>query len=225
MINWAVLHSAMTVADLQKWKACNDGYEALRDGMGWPKANLDDQDPNLTFTLRDVLEKGRGIEDAVWAMRCLPDGADPAVRIFAARCAARVCHLSDDPRVWEAIEAAVKFAAGDLDADGLAAARSAAMSVRSAAMSAMSAWSAADDAAWWSADDAARSAADAAMSAADADDAARYAAWSARSADDADDAAWSAAWSAQESDLIELLESPPDDPMAWVMAARQGVLR
>ena len=221
MINWAVLHSAMTVADLQKWKACNDGYEALRDGMGWPKANLDDQDPNLTFTLRDVLERGRGIEDAVWAMRCLPDGADPAVRIFAARCAARGCHLSDDPRVWEAIEAAVKFAAGDLDADGLAAARSAAMSARSAAMSAMSAWSAADDTAW-SADDAARSAADAAMSAA-------MSAWSAddaaRSAADADDAAWSAAWSAQESDLIELLESPPDDPMAWVMAARQGVLR
>ena len=221
MINWASLHSVMTVADIQKWKACNDGYEALRDGMGWPKANLDDQDPNLTFTLRDVLEKGRGIEDAVWAMRCLPDGADPAVRIFAARCAARVCHLSDDPRVWEAIEAAVKFAAGDLDADGLAAARSAAMSARSAAMSAMSAWSAADDTAW-SADDAARSAADAAMSAA-------MSAWSAddaaRSAADADDAAWSAAWSAQESDLIELLESPPDDPMAWVMAARQGVLR
>ena len=222
MINWAVLHSVMTVADLQKWKACNDGYEVLRDGMGWPKANLDDQDTGLTFTLRDVLERGRGIEDAVWAMRCLPESAHPAVRIFAARCAARVCHLSDDPRVWEAIEAAVKFAVGDLDADGLAAAMSAAMSAMSAAMSAMSAWSAADDAAWSAADDAARSAADAAMSAA-------MSAWSAddaaRSADDAAAAAWSAARSAQESDLIELLESPPDDPMAWVVAAMQGVLR
>ena len=210
MINWASLHSVMTVADLQKWKACNDGYEVLRDGMGLPKANLDDQDPNLTFTLRDVLEKGRGIEDAVWAMRCLPDGADPAVRIFAARCAARGCHLLDDPRVWEAIEAAVKFAVGDLGAAGLAAARFAArfaaesaagFAARSAAMSARSA---------------VRSAAEsAAMSAWSA---AESAAWSARSAR-------SAAESAQKADLIELLESPPDDPMAWVMAARQGVLR
>jgi len=126
-------------------------------------------------------------------IRRLETWNERTARLFAADCAESVVHLFEerypgDERPRRAIEAARRYARGEIDSAARSAARSAA-----------------DSAAWSAADSAARSAVWAAWSAADS--AARSAVWAARSA--ADSAAWSAArsaaWSAQTALLMEYL--------------------
>ena len=111
-------------------------------------------------------------------------------RLFAADCAEQVLHLferehSDDKRPRLAIEAARRFANGEIDRVDLAAAWAAAWAAASDAAGA-AAWDAASDAAW--------AAARAAW------DAARDAAW-----DAARDAAWAAARAAAREQQTALL--------------------
>jgi hypothetical protein len=129
-----------------------------------------------------VVRRARLLHETAWDAR--------TARLFAADCAENVLPIfererPDDDRPREAIEAARAFARGEMDRQGLAAARDAARAA---------AW-AAEDAAWaaaWAAEDAARDAEDAAWAAEDAAwAAARDAAWTAARA-----AAWTAAWTA-----------------------------
>ena len=125
-------------------------------------------------------------------------------RLFAADCAEQVLHLferehSDDKRPRLAIEAARRFANGEIDRVDLAAAWAAAWAAASdaawaAARAAWAAWDAAGAAAWDAASDAAWAAARAAWDA--ASDAA---------GDAASDAAWAAARAAAREQQTALL--------------------
>ena len=60
-----------------------------------------------------------GIEDAIWCLRVL-EGKDKEIRLFACDCAESVLHLYEkeypnDTRVRDCIEAARKYAVGEID--------------------------------------------------------------------------------------------------------------
>jgi hypothetical protein len=149
---------------------------------------------------------------------------DRVARLFAASCALRALPIyesvyPDDPRVGDAIAAAVLYANGVAWAAAGAAAWAAAgdaawAAVRDAAGAAAraAAWAAAGDAAWAAAGDAAGDAARAAAwdaARAAAWDAARGAAWDA-AWDAARDAAWDAVWGAQSAMLVQYLDGGGD---------------
>ena len=153
------------------------------DGTGWwlllnavGKTEADDE-PLALLTILD----SNGLDDCIWALRCLGPEHEHWVRLFARECASDVLHLWDAPQV-------VKDYLATGDESIRAAARDAAGAVARAA-----AWSAAGSAAWSAAGAAAGSAAWAAVGSA-----ARSAAWSA-ARDAAGAAARAAAWSATGS--------------------------
>ena len=133
---------------------CADRWAKLLKGLG--KTEADDKPLALTRIL-----KVNGLEDAIWALRCIDDQAQ--VRRYAVWCARQVQHLMTDPRSLAALDVADRHADKQATDEELAAAGAAAGAAARAA-----AWAAraARDAAW----------------------AARYAAWSA-SSDAAGDAA------------------------------------
>ena len=145
---------------------CEDGLETLLTYLG--KTEADDE----PLSIRTILESN-GVEDAIWALRAVDDHKRE-IRLFAADCAESVLHIyedahPDDDRPRKAIEAARRYANGEISEEELDAARKAARY-------------AAGDAAW--------AAGGAAWAAWDAVKAARGAAWDARKA--VENAAWDA---------------------------------
>ena len=144
-------------------------------------------------------------------LRRVETWTERTARLFTADCAESVVHLcGDDPRPWQAIEVARRYAHGEATEEALEAANAAAVDAAwdatmdaacaaAAAAARAAAWNAAKDSAWAAAMDAARAAAwNAAMDAAGA---------SARNAarGDARNAAGAAARAAQTARLLQYL--------------------
>ena len=190
----------VTLSALRKAGACVDGYNRLvrtLQGLGfteddaWRKNRLRfvHEDP---ISIRTILDSN-GIDDALWALRCIDNADnDKDVRLFAIWCARQVDHLMTDARSKTALDVAERHANGLATDDALDAAWAAASAAADAAASA-AVW----DAAWAAASAAAWAAASVAASAA-----AWAAAWAA-----ADAAADAAARDAQKNRLIEMLDA------------------
>ena len=189
--------------------ACTGRYRYLAKALGGIKA-YGREEPISLLQILDV----NGLEDALWALRAVPDdqtaARDKLARLFACRCV-RETPLGDGRVVWDlltdqrsrdAVEVAERYALGAASDDGLSAARGAAWAaVRDAARDASwdASWDAAWDAAWSVAWSVAGSAAWAT-----AGSAARGAAW-ATAGSAARGAAWAAARTAQADILREML--------------------
>ena len=190
---------SVTLPALRKAGACVDGYNRLVRTLQGLEFTCDDakrrnwlkfvhEDP---VSIRTILDSS-GIDDALWALRCIDNADnDKDVRLFAIWCARQVDHLMTDARSKTALDVAERHAHGLATDDALDAAWAAASAAADAAASA-AVW----DAAWA----AASAAADASASAA-ASDAAWDAAWAAA------DAAADAARDAQKNRLIEMLDA------------------
>ena len=157
---------------------CKDGWEKLLKSLSKTKP---DDDP-LTFS---QIAKSNGVDDTFWCLRALAEDKQYIARLIAADIAERVLPIFEkerpnDDRPRKAIEAARKFAHGEIDDKARAAARTAA-------------GEAAGEAAWDAAWEAARAAGAAAWAAAGT--AAGDAAWAAAGTA-AGDAAWAAAGTA-----------------------------
>ncbi len=210
----------VTLPALRKAGACVNGYNRLVRTLQGLEFTADDavrtnwlrfvhKDP---VSIRTILDSN-GIDDALWALRCIDNADDDKdVRLFAIWCARQVDQLMTDARSTAALDVAERHAYGlatddELDA-AVAAARDAAWAANRVAAGA-----AARDAAWDAASDAAGAAAWAANRVAAwaaARDAAWAAAWAASWAA-AGAAAWTAAWTAnmdaQKNRLIEMLDA------------------
>ena len=174
----------VTLSALRKAGACVYGYNRLvRAIQGKEFSDTDEaRETHLRFahkdhiSIRSILDSN-GIDDALWALRCI-EGADKNkdIRMFAIWCARQVEHLITDQRSKDALNVAERYANGEATDDEMATARAAARAAAGAAARA-AAGVAARAAAWA---------------------AAGVASW---------DAAWAAARAAQKNRLIEMLES------------------
>lgn len=168
---------ALTYDDVKAMRPCADGLRAATKAFG----GIDAWKSNPKG-IRDWIDAKIDFDDILWVY-CRDDVVDAkTLRLFAADCAQSVLHLfedkhPEDKRPREAIEAARKYAHGEITQAELAAARAAAWAAASAA------WPVERDAAraatWAAAWDAAEVAAEVAVRA----------------------AAWAAAW----ADILELL--------------------
>ena len=190
---------SVTLPALRKAGACVDGYNRLVRTLQGLEFTCDDakrrnwlkfvhEDP---VSIRTILDSN-GIDDALWALRCIDNADDDKdVRLFAIWCARQVDQLMTDARSKTALDVAERHAHGLATDDALDAAWAAASAAADAAASA-AVW----DAAWAAASAAAWAAASVAASAA-----AWAAAWAAA------DAAADAARDAQKNRLIEMLDA------------------
>ena len=193
----------VTLACLRKAGACTSGYNMVVRALQGMALSDDDMERETyirfahkdPISIRAILDSN-GIDDALWALRCIENAdKDRDVRLFAVWCARQVEPLMDDQRSRDALDVAERHANGDASDDDLAAA-----------------WAAALGAAWDAALDDARGAARGAAFAAArgaAWDAARGAARGAAFAAEwaaACGPAWDAARGAQKDMLIKMLE-------------------
>ena len=141
-MNTSTCSITTTLASIRAHHPCQRGWETLLGSLG--KTQADDK----PLTLEHILDSN-GIDDAFWALRAVK-GYDRQFRLFACYCA-KLCldnfekEYPDDKRPRQAIEAAERFANGEISEEELNAARSAA---ELAELAAWSAWSAAESAAW-----------------------------------------------------------------------------
>jgi hypothetical protein len=164
----------VTVDDVMAWGPCRD-YPRDRVAALWGE--------HEALNAEQILDLDIPATDRLWAVLRRPFLDDHRLRLFAADCAERALRRErakghePDPRSWAAVEAARRFARGEITREALGAARGAAWNAAwNAARGA--ARNAARGAAWNAAGDAARDAAgDAAWNA--ARNAARGAAWNA----------------------------------------------
>ena len=151
-----------TLNRLREANACTERYQHLLKALGGPKF-----DHNAPINLLTILDSN-GVDDCLWALQATEQNCDVVARLMAADFAEAVLPIYEkqypkDQRPRAAIEAARKFARGEIAADELAAASAAARAADSSAARA-AAWAAASAAA----SAAARAAAWAAASAAQA---------------------------------------------------------
>jgi len=167
----------VTLNAIREHSPCESSWRKLVKSLDKTKA--DDTEVSLTYIL-DLL----GLDDALWALRALPDEYDSAARLLVCDLVEPALQYADDLRPIKAVQMSRGFALGSVSRGELDAAR-------------VAAWAAAGAAARAAAGAAARAAAWAAARAA-AGAAARDAAWAAARA-----AAWAAAgaaaWDDQEA--------------------------
>jgi len=180
-----------TFNELRKHGACVPGYKKLAEFLGGVSAYGEDK----PISLLTILESN-GTADCIWSLRAaLEAEKDYLARMISADCAESVLHLytakyPDNDKPAKAIEAARKFAKGEITREELIEAKDAAAYAAANAADAANAAAAAADAAY-----AAANAADAAYAAAaDAANAAAAAAYAAA------DAAYAAAARLKERD-------------------------
>lgn len=161
-----------TLNKIRKCEPCKDGWEKLLKFLGKTKAD----DERLKFS---TIIESNGIKDAIWCLRCISSKNKKKLILFAADCAESVLHLfeekyPEDKRPRLAIEAARKFANGEITKEKLKIAAEDATSAYAAYASAAAVEAAAVEAAAWAA--AVEAASSAAVAASSAADAARFAA-------------------------------------------------
>lgn len=132
----------ITLNQIRKHHPCGSGWKTLLKHLGKTKA--DDE----AFPFSTIIESN-GLDDAIWALRCLDDQA-PA-RLFAVACTQEILHLMEDERSIKAVRVAHLFAHGECDNNGLLEALAAAWA---GAAAWAAAWAAARAAAWAAAGDA-----------------------------------------------------------------------
>lgn len=153
----------VTLACLRKAGACTSGYNMVVRALQGRALSDDDMERETyirfahkdPISIRAILDSN-GIDDALWALRCIENAdKDRDVRLFAVWCARQVEPLMDDQRSRDALDVAERHANGDASDDDLAAAWDAARgaardAARGAARGAAcgAAWGAARDAAW-----------------------------------------------------------------------------
>ena len=97
--------------------ACTDRYAVLR--------NAYKRGDNEPITLVEILDSN-GLEDALWALRAVPDEQaderDRLARLFACWCVRQVWHLLTDERSRTAVEVSERYAVGAATQDELNAA-------------------------------------------------------------------------------------------------------
>ena len=132
--------TTITLIQIHSRSPCADGWQKLLDHLD--KTDPDDEPLPMTLIL-----DSNGLDDCLWALRCLSPEHESWMRKFARECASDVLHLWDAPQVVR-----------DYLATGEESQRAAAEAAAEAA-----AWTAARDAAeaaaWAAARDAARAAA------------------------------------------------------------------
>ena len=128
----------VTLPALRKAGACVDGYNRLVRTLQGLEFTCDDakrrnwlkfvhKDP---VSIRTILDSN-GIDDALWALRCIDNADDDKdVRLFAIWCARQVDQLMTDARSTAALDVAERHAHGLATDDELAAARAAARSAQ-----------------------------------------------------------------------------------------------
>jgi len=139
-----------TLNAIRECGPCKGSWAQLLESLGKTKA--DDTEVSLTYIL-DLL----GLDDALWALRALPDDYDAAVRLLVCDLVEPALQYADDPRPAKAVQMSRGFVFGSVSRDELDAARDAAQAA---------AWAGAQAAAQAAALAAARDAAQAAAQAA-----------------------------------------------------------
>ena len=136
----------VTLNDIRAHDPCRYSWRKLLDSLG--KTQADDTPVPLRY-IHGLL----GLDDALWALRALPEQYDGPIRLLTCDFAESLLHLTDDPRPAEAIRVARAYAVGqatdaELDAAAAAAWAAACTAARAAARAAAeAAWAAADAAA------------------------------------------------------------------------------
>ena len=129
-----------TLNKILSYDPCKDGWEKLLTHLG--KTEADDE----PLSIRTILDSN-GVEDAIWALRAVDDHKRE-IRLFAADCAESVLHIyenahPDDDRPRKAIEAARRYANGEISKEELEDASRAAWYARKTAWAAWyAAWTA-----------------------------------------------------------------------------------
>lgn len=123
----------VTLGSLRKACACYNGYNKVVRALQGAKFEDEDEDycrgSYIRFVYKEPISilsilKSNGLEDALWALRCVP-GIDRDARLFIVWCGRQVQHLMTDKRAIEALNIAERFAIGTATEDELAAARTA----------------------------------------------------------------------------------------------------
>lgn len=131
----------VTLACLRKAGACTSGYNMVVRALQGMALSDDDMERETyirfahkdPISIRAILDSN-GIDDALWALRCIDNAdKDRDVRLFAVWCARQVEPLMDDQRSRDALDVAERHANGDASDDDLAAARGAALDAARAA--------------------------------------------------------------------------------------------
>ena len=117
---------SVTLKAIRKHKPCVESWEILLSSLDKTKA--DDTKVSLEYIL-DLL----GLDDALWALRALPESQDSSVRLLVCDLVTPAMKYTNDPRLAEAIRVAREYALGNATSDSLEAARAAAWSVARAA--------------------------------------------------------------------------------------------
>lgn len=95
-----------TLNEIRKFFPCQTGWEKLLRSLG--KTAADDEPLSLLAIL-----DSNGIDDAIWAFKAVK-GYEKEKRLFAVACCREVQHLMTDPRSVAAVDAAEKFANGEI---------------------------------------------------------------------------------------------------------------
>lgn len=121
----------VTLSSLRKAYACYNGYNKVVRTLQGAKFEDEDYCRNsyIRFVYKEPISilsilKSNGLEDALWALRCVP-GTGRDARLFIVWCGRQVQHLMADKRAIEALNIAERFAIGTATEDELAAARTA----------------------------------------------------------------------------------------------------
>jgi hypothetical protein len=124
------MKTTMTLGDIRAHRPCEPGWDKLVASCGT-------DDPGHTVSLIDILDSN-GIDDAIWAVRCLPRRARVSLALAFA---ATVEHLSSAAAKCNAVTR--RWLVGDATDDELAAAALAAGGAAALAAGAWAAWAAA----------------------------------------------------------------------------------
>ena len=122
-----------TFNKLKKAEACTSGYRTLAKHLGSVEEYGADKEINL-LTILD----SNGLDDALWCLRATVQDCDKEKRLIACEFAESVLHIFEskrpnDDRPRKAIEAAKKFAAGEISKEDLITERRAAYDAYAAA--------------------------------------------------------------------------------------------
>ena len=136
------MRMATNFKKLRDADACTSGYRTLAKYLGSVEEYGEDKEINLLTIL-----ESNGLNDALWCLRATLQDCDKEERLIACEFAESVLHVFEakrpnDDRPRKAIEAAKKFANGEISKEDLLAAKRAAYAAAAAAAAAF----AADDA-------------------------------------------------------------------------------
>lgn len=84
----------LSLNEIREHNPCREGWDKALKSLGKTRAD----DTRVTFAW---IVENNGLDDALWALRCLPEPEQWRVRQFARWCALSVIHLWDAPQVVE----------------------------------------------------------------------------------------------------------------------------